>query len=439
MKRKLLFVAHVVLLLLFVSAFNIPNVKSSQMLSTTIWSHTYGGKASDYAYSLVQTEDGGFVLTGFTQSFGVGNSDFWLVKTDSFGDAQWNKTYGGVNDESAYSVVVTDDGGYALAGYTRSFGVGGADFWLVKTDSSGNQQWNRTYGETGNDYARSVVQTADGGYALAGYTESFDMNSEDDFWLVKTDSSGNQQWNKTYGGRQYYRDYGDIAWSMVQAGDGGYVLAGLTWSYGIGGNGDFWLVKTDSFGNVQWNMTYGGGDYDYALSVIQAGDGGYVLAGLTYSFGVNGDFWLVKTDSFGNQQWNKTYGGTKTDYASSIIQANDGGYVLAGYTYSYGVGNGDFWLVKTDSFGNLQWNRTFGGTKADYAFSLVQTVDGGFALAGVTQSFGAGNGDFWLVKTDENGIAPEFPSFFMLPLLATVILFVIILTKKKSPKTPKHF
>jgi parallel beta-helix repeat protein len=361
-------------------------------LAATDWNKTYGGTGTDVAYSVVQASDGGYALAGYTTSFGAGQSDFWLVKTDSTGGMLWNKTYGGANDDYAYSVVQASDGGYALAGSTDSFGAGGFDFWLVKTDSTGGMLWNKTYGGAGTDVAYSVVQASDGGYALAGSTDSFGAG-QSDFWLVKTDSTGSMQWNKTYGGSGI-----DVASSVVQTSDGGYALAGYTTSFGAG-QSDFWLVKTDSTGGMQWNKTYGGSGYDGASSVVQTSDGGYALAGYTNSFGAGGfDFWLVKTDSTGGMLWNKTYGGANDDYAYSVVQASDGGYALAGYTKSFGAGGYDFWLVKTDSTGGMQWNKTYGGTGTDIARSVVQTSDGGYALAGFTNSFGAGGYDFWLVK-----------------------------------------
>ncbi len=261
----------------------------------------------------------------------------------------WNETYGGASYDTARSVVRTSDGGYALTGSTGSFGVGGTDFWLVKTDPAGNAQWNKTYGGTGLslDDAYALVQTSDGGYALAGYTNSFGAGDYD-FWLVKTDSSGNAQWNKTYGGTSV-----DCAYALVQTSGGGYALAGITNSFGAG-SWDFWLVKADSLGNAQWNKTYGGTTDDYANDLVQTSDGGYVLTGETGSFGAGGgDSWLVKTDSAGNMMWNKTYGGINTDGAYALVQTGDGGYALAGYTRSYGAGNSDFWLVKTDANGNI--------------------------------------------------------------------------------------
>jgi hypothetical protein len=307
-----------------------------------LWNRTYGGTGIDWAQSVVQTGDGGYALAGVTNSFGAGG--FWLVKTDASGNSQWNRTYGG---KAAYALVQTSDGGYAIAGAAPPFGSGYDDFWLVKTNSSGNAQWNQTYGGTSWDYACALVQTSDGGYALAGYTSSFGAGSFD-FWLVKTDAYGNMQWNQTYGGTS-----DDRAYSVVQTGDGGYALPGETQSFGAGQT-DVWLVRTDASGNMLWNRTYGGTDFDYANALVQTGDGGYALAGGANST-IAGDFWLIKTDANGNMQWNQTYGGTGLDEARALVQTHDGGYALAGSTTSFGAGRADFYLVKTEGECGLAW------------------------------------------------------------------------------------
>ena len=354
------------------------------------WNRTYGGAEWEVAKSVVQTSDRGYAIAGYTDSFGAGSWDMWLIKTDAAGNVQWNKTYGGTGYEEAYSVVQTFDGGYALAGETWSFETVNPDFWLVKTDSTGNMQWNKTYGGTQGETAYSVIQTFDGGYALAGMaTISID---DKDFWLVKTDSAGNMQWNKTYGGAGY-----EEAYSVVQTFDGGYALAGYN-STGFGLPPDLQWVKTDSAGNMQWIRTYGGAEWDFAYSVVQTFDGGYALAGGTRSYGAGSwDMWLIKTDAAGNVQLNKTYGGAPDDCAYSVAQTFDGGYAIAGYTVSYSVGMDDFWLVKTDSTGNMQWNQTYGGTPGETAYSVIQTFDGGYALAG-TAAISIDDEDFWLVK-----------------------------------------
>ena len=362
----------------------------------TQWNSTYGGNKSDWAYSVQQTADGGYVVAGYTLSFGAGSYDFWLVKTDSAGSEQWNKTYGGNYSDQAYCVQQTSDGGYILAGTADLLGSAVNDAWLVKTDSAGNQQWNSSYGGTDEDCVYSAQQTPDGGYVLAGYTITYAGLHA---WLVRTNSTGNLQWSRTYGG------VGDYwAYSVQQTSDGGYILAGYTNS---AGSFDFWLVKTDSAGSEQWSRTYGGTGEDQAYSVGQTSDGGYILTGYTGSFGAGSyDFWLVKTDSVGSEQWNKTYGGTGTDQANSVHETSDGGYIVAGYTTSFGAGSYDFWVVRTDPAGSEQWNKTYGGTGIDRANSLHEASDGGYIVAGVTNSLGAGILDFWLLKTSD-GTAPS--------------------------------
>jgi len=383
-------------------AFNVQPVGSFVPPPKPQWTQTYGGWSTDEAWSVVQTSDGGYALAGYTSTYGAGSSDFWLIKTDSSGNPQWNKTYGGTNWEVCYCAVQTSDGGYALAGYTTSFGAGSYDFWLIKTDSSGNMEWNKTYGGNIWDSCYCVIQTSDGGYALAGWTDSYGAGGWD-FWLIKTDSSGNMEWNKTYGGTN-----NDIAYSVVQTSDGGYALAGGTRSYGAGSI-DFWLIKTDSAGNPQWNQTYGGTYGELCRCVVQTNDGGYALAGGGDPFGAGHyDFWVVKTGSTGNMLWNRTYGGANYDVGWSMVERNDGGYAIVGYTASYGAGNNDFWLIRTDSNGNMEWNQTFGGTADDRCYSMAQTLDGGYALAGLTGSFGAGFTDFWLIKLGPFGPTASF-------------------------------
>jgi hypothetical protein len=372
--------------------------------SWVMWSKTYGGaeeEGGSHNVHLVETSDGGYAIAGNTQSFGAGGEDFWLVKTDANGNMKWNKTYGGADHDRANSLIQTSDEGYALAGDTIRLNAH-PDFWLVKTDADGNMEWNKTYGGGDIDHANSVVQTSDGGYAVAGSTLSFGAG-EWDSWLVKTDEYGDMEWNKTYGGTK-----SEGASSLVETSDGGFALAGSTTSFGVWLI-NFWLVKTDGAGNMEWNQTYGSSIRNFFSSLIEVSDGGFVMAGNIHSGDAGGEnFWLVKTDAQGNIQWNQTYGGEDMDRPYSLVQTSDGGFALAGETKSFGAGKFDFWLVKTDGAGNMEWNQTYGGAEQDTANSLVQTSDGGYALAGKTYSFGAGNGDFWLVKTDEQG-DPEFP------------------------------
>jgi hypothetical protein len=404
---------------------------SSVWASSIMWSQTYGGIESEMGYSVVATSDGGYAIAGGAM-FPSSSYDFWLVKTDRYGKVQWTQSYsGGKYDERAQSLVKSSDGGYAIAGFTASFGAGSYDFWLVKTDANGNMQWNRTYGGPDSEQAYSLVETSDGGYAIAGYTGSFGAGSTDS-WLVKIGANGNLQWNRTYGGTgdEYF-------YSLVVTSDGGYVLAGGTESSGAGGE-DFWLVRTDKFGNMQWNRTYGGTGNERARSLVVSSDGGYAIAGGAESFGAGkADFWLVKTDDSGTMIWNRTYGGADYESAQSLVKSSDGGYVLAGFIIArdaevYPFDTDDFWVIKTDGSGKLEWNQTYGGLGDQRAYSLVESSDGGYAIAGY--SLHVPNMNFLLIKTDEFGIIPEFPSLIILPLLLTATLADIIYRKKLTKK-----
>jgi len=369
-----------------------------------IYNKTFGGINSDEAYAVQHTSDGGYILAGRTMSFGAGEYDAWLIKTDADGNKVWDKTFGGISDDEANAVQQTSDGGYILAGLTASFGDGSADVWLIKTDENGNKVWDKTFGGISSDWAVAVQQTNDGGYILAGRTDSFGAGVYD-AWLIKTDADGNKVWDKTFGGIS-----GDLACAVQQTKDGGYILAGFTESFGAG-NFDVWLIKTDENGNKVWDKTFGGIGPDYAYAVKQTSDGGYILAGDTISFGAGGmDFWLIKTDTDGNKVWDKTFGGSSHDEGCAVQQTSDGGYILAGYTDSFGAGGGDAWLIKTDADGNKVWDKTFGGISGDVASAVQQTKDGGYILAGYTGSFGAGVYDAWLIKTDAEGNAPAKPT-----------------------------
>jgi plastocyanin len=353
---------------------------------------TYGGIGDDAAASVRQTTDGGYIVAGYTTSFGAGSADFWLVKTDVSGNMVWDQPFGGNGTDVAEFVQQTTDGGYIVAGYTTSFGAGSYDFWLVKTDVSGNMVWNQTYGGGDRDLAYSVRQTTDGGYIVAGYTKSFGAGSYD-FWLVKTDVSGNMIWNQTYGGA-----YGDLGGPAQQTTDGGYIMAGCTYSFGVG-SGDVWLVKTDVSGNMVWNRTYGGAEFSTTCCVQQTTDSGYIMAGCTYSFGNdNGtaDVWLVKTDVSGNMVWNRTYGGALDDEAACVRQTTDGGYVAAGYTKSFGAGLADFWLVKVapeSQLGKILVDKVTVPAGSLQSFDFTTDAGGAFSLTDAAAPWDSG----WIV------------------------------------------
>ena len=388
-----------------------------------MWNQTYGGTASENCFSLLKTNDGGYVMIGHTYSFGAGDADVWLVKTDQYGSLEWDKTFGTIDYEDSQDIITTNDGGYLIVGRSTTFGAGDSDLWLIKTNSLGNMQWNKTIGGIGYDKAWRIIKTSDGNYAFAGITNSFGAG-ENDYWLLKTDYQGNVMWNTTIGGIG-----DDRARCLINTLDGGFLLTGWSNSYGAGGL-DIWLVKTDAFGNHQWNSTYGGIEVERSTSLISTNDGGYIIAGSTASFGEGEtDIYIVKTDLQGNMQWNKTYGGPAGESASKIINTNDGGYGIACHTYSFGLGENDIWFIKTDQNGNVVFNQTYGGEMAETPRAIIES-DGGYVIAAHTVSFGAGENDFWLIKTDENGVIPEFPSWMILPLFLTATLIGIIVRKR---------
>jgi hypothetical protein len=364
-----------------------------------MWNSLHETEFPVKANSIIETSDGGYAVAGGLYA----PDDFWLVKLDESGNIVWNQTFGGKKQDVAYSLVETSDGGYALAGFTESFGDGSRDFWLVKTDSNGNMQWNQTCGGPTLEEVYSLIQISDGGYALVGYVTLPDLIKHNilvtkrnaDFWVVKTDSNGNMQWNQTYGGNDNERVY-----SLVEAHDGGYVIAG-----------DSLLIKIDSQGQTQWEQN----DLVGAVrSLVKTSDGGYALTG--------GGF-LIKTNSFGNIQWNQTHGGT------SLVLTSDGGYVfLAGAS-----------LFKTDSNGIIQWNQTYQTERhPDSEWfrlnSVIESSNGGFVIVGEIFDWFTGDGLLWVIQTDNYGVIPEFSSWLVLPIFL-VCSFSIILFKKKLSNT----
>jgi uncharacterized delta-60 repeat protein/uncharacterized repeat protein (TIGR01451 family) len=369
--------------------------------SALCWQKEYGGIYDDYGTAAQQTSDGGYIIAGGTYSYGAGGDDVFLVKTDAAGNQAWQAVFGGPGMDEARAVQQTADGGYIIAGDTSSFGAGGIDIYLIKADSAGNCVWTQTYGGAGSDFGYSVQQTTDGGYIIAGNTSSFGAGNRDAY-LIKTDSAGNCVWSMTYGGVG-----NDDAYCVRQTADGGYIIAGGTYSFGAGDR-DMYLVKIDSSGAQQWYQTAGDISEDSAYSVTQTADGGYAAAGYTYSYGSGGsDIFLAKLDGAGTITWENVFGGAGDDMGRSVEQTADGGYIIGGTTDSYGAGVRDMALVKTDNGGNQSWFTTFGGAGSDEAWTAFQTGDGGYAAAGHTFSFGAGGSDAYLVKTDANGVDPS--------------------------------
>ena len=367
------------------------------------WQRTFGGSGRDDARFVIQTSDGGYIIAG-----GVNKVDGWLIKTDAEGKELWNRTFGGPNSDVVLSVRQTPDGGYILCCGTESYGAGWSDIWLIRTDAKGNKLWDKTFGGPYRDSAPSFQQTPDGGYVLAGWTGG-SWTDNADIWLVKVDAEGEKLWEKTFGGSST-----DLAYSVQYTSDRGYILTGVTKSYGAGGY-DIILIKTDSEGEKQWEQTFGGSGDDEAYSVLQTSDGGYIIAGFTTSFGTGKrDMWVIKVNARGQKQWDLISGGTNDDTAISIRQTLDGGYIVAGFTASFGAGKRDIWVVKINARGQKEWDLTIGGSDNDVATCIQQTSDGGYIVAGWTGNWD-GDADVLLVKIYEKGVSLQIPTLSARP------------------------
>ncbi|MBL0073652.1 MAG: T9SS type A sorting domain-containing protein [Bacteroidetes bacterium] len=471
-------------LLLVILTFNFCfySLSYSQNIPTIQWQNTIGGSSFDFLYSAEQTTDGGYILVGYsysnisgdkTENFigSYGRSDYWIVKTDSSGNILWQNTIGGEYEEALTSIKQTTDGGYILGGFSQSNASGDKtennydtlcatfDYWIVKTDSLGNLIWDITIGGSDEDRLLAIEQTADNGFILGGFSRSnisgvkvennIGASPTTDYWIVKTDSLGNIEWQNTIGGSLY-----DYLYSIKQTQDGGYILGGMSCS-NISGDktetclwyGDYWIIKTDSLGTIQWQNTIGGNGNDALFSLVQTSDGGYLLGGesnsnISWDKTENSmgdfDYWIVKTNSVGNIQWQNTIGGSEGDFLESLQQTTDGGYILGGWSLSNisgdktqnncdsTLGYPDFWIVKTDAAGSIQWQNTIGGSKNDKLHSIEQTIDGGYILGGYSESDISGNktencigySDYWIVKLTPETITSSVQTpYQQLPIL----------------------
>lgn len=426
---------------------------------TIQWQKCVGGTSFDESYSVRQTADGGYVVAGQSYSddgdvVGIhGSNDAWIVKFDEFGIMQWQKCLGGTASDQAFDICQTIDGGYIVTGATASnngdvsghHGTTGSsyDCWVVKLSSTGTIEWQKCLGGNSSDIGYSIQQTTDSGYIVAGVSNS--INTGDvtgnhgayDYWVVKLNNAGTIQWQKCLGGTG-----DDQAQSIQQTSDGGFIVAGRSDSNNgdVSGNHsglhDYWVVKLDNAGTIQWQKCLGGTGIDQARSIQQTSDGGFIVAGRSQSengdvTGHHGlaswdDYWVVKLNEGGGIQWEKSFGGTSGDYASSVRQTTDGGYIVAGSTYStdgdvsghsIAAINLDYWIVKLSSTGTLSWQKCYGGTDHDEAFLIRQTNDGGFIVTGKTYSGNLdvsgnhGQDDYWLVKLSSTGISVQLKCF----------------------------
>lgn len=435
---------------------------SAQYVYNKLWDYRYGGTSEDILGDMfIQMWDGGYVIGGSSSSGTSGDKtennwdstlnhyDYWIVKLDALGQKQWSKRYGGKLQDNLYQIQQANDGGYILAGdsYSNADGDksqncrGGFDYWIVKIDSLGNKQWDKRFGGNGNEFSGEIQSTTDGGYIITGTSTSglvgdktqsnWGSGNKEDYWVVKIDSAGNKQWDKRYGGDLY-----EFGTAIKQTTDGGYLVGGYSTSDSSGDKSqanwkrqydNFWIVKTDGSGNKLWDKRYGGIRGDLLYCVQTTDNNGFILAGSSYSdmegdktqAGNGGfDYWIIKIDSLGNKIWDKAYGATDEDQLNSMAKTDDGGYLLCGDSQSPSGGDksennvaGTYvqpWLVKIDSLGNKQWDKTImvGGRGASYS-SAIQSKDGCYVVcstswadAGWDKSQSAWNSstDYWVLK-----------------------------------------
>lgn len=371
-------------------------------ISTTFaqeqWVARYGMDGSDRVYASDLLAGGGYISTGRTTSFSPFSfEDAFLLKVEPTGDTAWWKIFElDERDERAYALDVTSDEGFIIAGFAEARDTTDADFYLAKADSGGSLEWTKTYGGEGQDTACSVIETADGGFLVCGYSTSFTYGGGV-CWVLKTDSLGDTLWSGLYGAGA------DEAFSsVIPAHDEGYILAG--WSTPAEGGRDVYLVKIDEDGNEVFSKIYGGEYDDMAYSIEPTSDSGYIVIGNTWSYAAGeNDIWLLKVDSLGDTLWTRTYGGANNEEGFGLAQTADGGFILVGCTRSWGLGQEDVWLIRTDENGDTLWSQLYGGEKLDQCYDVYQTADDGFFMAGRTRSFGSVRCDYYLIKTDEAG------------------------------------
>ncbi|RFS17061.1 3-coathanger stack domain-containing protein [Emticicia sp. C21] len=407
---------------------------------TKLWDNDLGGNMYDLLFATVATDDGGFLLGGSSISLAsweksegrIGRDDYWIIKIDANGHKLWDKTLGTANDNFLRSIIKTNDGGFLLGGFSFIDQTKADDFWIIKIDANGNHLWDKFIGSNSNDNFSTMTATNDGGFLLFGtnfYTASGDKTAigtgEDDFWVVKIDAYGNKIWDKALGGTG-----SEKLNTVIADTDGGYLLGGYSHSDSSGqkseacrGNSDYWIVKIDAEGNKIWDKTFGGSGEDGLNSIICTADGKYLLGGYSASE-ISGDktgvargsydFWVIKVDALGNKIWDKSFGGDNLDMLNSMLPMDDGGYLIGGTSFTsisgdkteYNRGYCDFWLIKTDAVGNKVWDKTLGGNHIETLVSMLEIGNGNYLLTGTSVSDDSGDKtvptrgveDYWAVK-----------------------------------------
>jgi len=367
----------------------------------TLWTKTYGGIGDDVGYAVLQTDDGGFIIAGSTTSFGAGGTDAYVIKTDSGGNPIWTQCYGGLEDEELYDIKATLDGHYILAGYTKSIGNGGADIWLLEVDSLGDTLRTATYGGTGDDIAYSVEPAIDSGYVVTGYVPIGLYNA---VYLLETHMEYNPDWMQIYELSGALNSRGN---EVLRTSDGGYIVTAdifnppLWYGWGV-------IIKTDVAGDTIWTASPTITLHDGHILQVA---GGYTLGGTTGPDGLQPEIRLVRFNTDGGVLWDKILYDfhDHNPYFSEFASTCDGGYVVVGNLLYQGSWDRGIILIKADTNGDTLWHTFFGGANDDICYSVQQTLDNGYIIAGSTESFGAGCSDVYLIRTEPDVGVEEKP------------------------------
>ena len=398
----------------------------TRFLGELEWIKSFGGSGEDTAQAIIETTDGGYAILGFTNSTdgdiqekSLAVNDYWLLKLDAEGNLQWNKTYGGSKDDRGQSLVQTQDGGYALTGYAMSDDGDGSvnngfhDNWVLKLDASGIIEWEKSFGFSGHDHSYDILQTIDGGYFFTGFlditsaradgntekAETITRHGVGEFWGTRINKIGDVEWRGYFGGTN-----NDRAHAVVQSEDMGFVMAGFSESDDLDisntqGSYDFWMVKVDENGNMIWERSFGGSGIEIAYDIAKTNGNGYVIVGNTFSADGDignskgeSDIWLIKVNDAGSLVWERSFGGSQFDAAQAVTPSKDGGFFVIGNSKSLDLdtnsnaGENDIWIVKTDANGNLVWQKSFGGSNIDFGFDVIENQDGSILLVGESSS-----------------------------------------------------
>ncbi|MBK6766754.1 MAG: T9SS type A sorting domain-containing protein [bacterium] len=362
---------------------------------STLWQRTYGGSGNEDGTVIEPTLDGGFIIGGFTQSIGSGATGMLLLKIDTDGDSLWSRAYGGAGDEFCYGIAIDLDG-YLLCGTTASFGAGGEDILLIKVNSVGDSLWSRTYGGSGNDRGNIILSTADGGFVIG---------TEGSMSILRVDVNGDSLWSLSLDG---------VANALTATSDGNFVAAGYqgaAWP----GDADMWMCKFTTGGDVLWNHTYN--DCGDQCRDVEEIAGGFALFGYSKIACGPEEYWLIKTNSDGECIESHSYGGSSYDYCNGGLAATDGGYLLTGYTWSFGNGLRDVWLTKADAAGNLLWSQTYGGSDDEGSWDVKELPGREYVIVGYTRSSGHGGSDVYVIRIgqDDSILPVELLSFEATP------------------------